>query len=330
MNKRKAMSILGLPIDKQYTLVDIKKQYRKLMQITHPDVGKEHFYAYDASEINVAYEYLMHNSLLEKESSVVVFEEKVKKASSSEIRWNAPENPNAYEKRDIYHIIEGIDGLPVGETVLDQGKYIWIPDEEFSLFIKSLYICAKNIIKKSDEKMQLNRTDDVHLLSDITYLLAQQFVDSEIILSLLSDQMNKVGNKKGFQKKCHGMDHDFDKKIFYGIGAMLELSCKTKFFKGENLFPSRIHEHKLYLMNRGKQEIGYLSFKDDRLYYGIIPLFERRVVKVKIYVEDENIKSCKGKQYVDIHLDLKLDYEDKNKMIDSINLRIDYLLNLYQ
>ena len=54
--------------------------------------------------------------------------------------------------------------------------------------------------------------------------------------------------------------------------------------EGDYLFPAGIRDHRLYLKNAAGQELGYLSFRDDRMYYILIPLFEQRRVRVRIRV----------------------------------------------
>lgn len=50
---------------------------------------------------------------------------------------------------------------------------------------------------------------------------------------------------------------------------------------GSTLYPAGVSNHRLYLRNKSGQIIGYLSFKDDRLYYVIIPLLEQNKAQVK-------------------------------------------------
>ena len=57
MNRKKALKILGAETDTD--IRDLKKRYRSLMRMTHPDSVKEHDYPYEVHEINEAYNYLL-------------------------------------------------------------------------------------------------------------------------------------------------------------------------------------------------------------------------------------------------------------------------------
>ncbi len=67
------------------------------------------------------------------------------------MRWNAPLSPGAYAEREIYTEVEDVHGNPIGEAVIDCGKFFWSEDEEFPLFLKSLFQCS-NIRKDKSQK----------------------------------------------------------------------------------------------------------------------------------------------------------------------------------
>lgn len=300
MTRKKALEILGLTSGASEKA--IKKRYRELMAIIHPDAGGEHNYPYDAADINIAYEYLMKNED-EPEETEVSGKKHGKKSVS---KWNAPVNPNAYAEREIYHKVEDSDGTVIGQIVIDEGKYIWTEEEDFSLFLRSLYQCSKQIIFDADPEGIRLQGNDIKLLSELTYLLAQQFVDTEMILSLLAKVVSE--------------------DEIYQIPAMLEISGRNTLKKGETIYPSRLQQHKLYVKNTKGKELGYLSFKDDRLYYGIIPLFERRSTRVKMQIHGDDVKRSNGKRYLDVDLYMKIDKEKNQFMVESISLKIEELL----
>jgi len=97
---------------------------------------------------------------------------------------------------------------------------------------------------------------------------------------------------------------------------------------GSFLYPAGVSNHRLYLRNNGGQIAGYLSFKDDRLYYVIIPLFEQKKAQVKIVVADNAKATRSRKKYAEIDLWVKL-IEDQNSAIDNTNRKIDELLEKY-
>ena len=300
MTKKQALIIMGM--DNNYTKEALKSKYHSLMLLTHPDAANDHSYPYEASDINVAYEYLLTH-IGEKTSP------KAKNTShkSSTIKWNAPINDNAYASRDIYHNVEDEDGNIIGKATIDNGKYMWIEDEDFSSFLSSIYACSKSIISMHDEAHDQNHSDDMVLLAKLTYLLIQQFVDTSMILNKLT----KTNNNN-----------------IYEVDAMLEITNPyVRLTDGATIYPSRISEHRLYVKSGTGKEVGYISFKDDKLYYGIIPIFERRACQVKMQVANATGKYLNRKKYVDINMMLKLLEEDRTSVIESINDKIDRLLN---
>lgn len=320
MTKREALKIMGL--SGECSAKDLKKKYHELMTMTHPDVAKKQEYPYDAKEINLAYEYLKSHAgsknyrNYEKQGRSGGYEQSDNSAASGSkrnrrdgsIKWDAPVNNNAYSSRDILHNVEDLDGNVIGTTVIATGKYMWTVDEEFGLFLRSIYLCSKEIISADDETCGKSRVNNIKLQADITYLLAQQFVDSETALSIMT--------KKGS-----------DDVPIYELDAMLETDLRQVTLKaGDYIYPVGFSEHKLYVTNEKGTKLGYISFKDDRLYYGIIPLLERRAAQVKMQVESAEVKKFMGRKYLDVKMQIKLLNEDKKHMIDSINLKIDKLL----
>lgn len=312
MTRDKAFKILNL---KENSSVDlIKKRYHELMKQIHPDITSEHDYPYEVSEINAAYQYL-NSHPLDNQTTIKnknKYSRKSKESttdSDSKTSWNAPKNPSAYCNRNIYHNVEDSDGIVIGQAIIDCGKYLWSMDEEFMLFLKSIYECSKLIVSESDDSTGRDRSRDVLLQAEIAYLLAQQFVDSNLLLNN-STLVGKISADT------------------YIVDAMIEdIDLRHKFAEGECLVPGRLQKHRLYVNSQNGNELGYISFKDDRLYYVIIPLFERRAVKLKVQVANSEIKKQRGARYIDVSLMLKVIQEDKTIIADSINNKISRLLN---
>lgn len=314
MTKEKALKILGL---RDLNSVDeLKKQYRSLMQIVHPDVKQNkanklnkqdkqnklsHLKSMDARDINLAYEYLLKNidevlalaSNMEGKATSGFYQTNTAASNQSKsaqrnraMRWSAPINPGAYRARNIYHEIEDQDGMVIGESVLDAGKFYWTEDEEFPLFLKSLYECGKNIVSEYSERRNINGSmdEDVRLLSQIVYLLSQQFVDSEMVLTLFGNKISEQGSNQDLKRNSgqnpkqnseQNPENTSEPEI-YKIDAMLELNenihSNRSLCAGQLLFPTALRDHKLFVSDASGAELGYLSFRDDRLYYGVIPL----------------------------------------------------------
>ena len=300
MNKSQARKILGL--DGSENEREVKKKYRKLMHDHHPDSSGTAD-GQMAAKINTAYELIMKGF----ESGAMVASGKSKKPKKK--NWNAKENKNAYCVRPIFHEVESFDGESIGTIEIARGKYVWTRDEEFSLFLKSLYETSKELLDNARPSLFFQVPDVIKqkYLADLTYLLTGQFIDSTLTL-----------------KELGVMDIDA-----YKIAAMVELSPNAAIPKvGTVLYPAGISNHRLYLRNRGGEILGYLSFKDDRLYYVIIPLLEQKQAQVKMVVADKSLKSRTRKRYVDLDLWIRLIYV-KTSAVENTNLKIDELLKKY-
>ena len=152
------------------------------------------------------------------------------------------------------------------------------------MFLRSLYVTSKELLDNARPSLffELPEMIKQKYLADLTYLLTGQFIDSSLTL-----------------KELGVLDVDA-----YKIDAMVELDGNAPTPKvGDSLYPAGVTNHRLYLRNKGGQIVGYLSFKDDRLYYVVIPLFEQKKVQVKMVVTDNALKSRTRKKYVDLKID---------------------------
>ena len=308
MTAQKAYQILGIPPGTGKD--EIKKRYRKLMTQVHPDVhvSSQETYEYSAQEINNAYAVLMK----EKGGS----ERRASKAKKN-AAWDAPVNVNAYAEREVLQYAEDYDGTVLGTFCVAKGKYLWKTDEDFPLFLRSMYKCSKELLDEIDEKLcreeELSKRQKIQ--AELTYLLAQQFIDGSALLTELAEEKE--------------VSPDGD-KIFY-FSSMLELTGGAVSVKaGEPLYPSAVKSHRLYLKNQAGQKLGYLSFSDDRLYYLVIPLFEQKRVQVKVQAAE--IKAEKRRRtvrYQKLDLWVKLLKKDISRLPESLNLQIETLLEKY-
>ncbi len=301
MNKSQARKIFGF--DGTEDEREIKKKYRELMRLNHPDSAGDKANNELAVKINTAYELIMKD-FSTTENKKTAAKTKPKK------HWSGKENPNAYCARPIFHEVEDLDGNGIGTIEISRGRYIWSKEEEFSLFLKSLYVTSKELLDNARPSLFFEPPEPIKqkYLADLTYLLTGQFIDSSLTL-----------------KELGLLDVDA-----YKIDAMVELDGYAPTPKtGDSLYPAGVTNHRLYLRNKGGQIVGYLSFKDDRLYYVIIPLFEQKKVQVKMVVADNALKSSTRKRYVDLNLWIRL-IETQTAGIESTNLKIDKLLDNYR
>ena len=288
-----------------------------MMQV-HPDVSllSQKSYRYSAQEINNAYAVLMKES----ESGIDNNSYDGKRHGSKNKKnaaWDAPVNENAFMEREVLQYVEDYDGTVLGTYCVAKGKYLWKTDEDFPLFLRSMYQCSKELLDDIDEKFCSDEAGAKRqqIQAELTYLLAQQFIDALALLTELAEE-EEIGPNGD--------------KIFY-LSSMLELTNRAVSVKaGEAVYPSRLRKHKLYLKNQDGQELGYLSFSDDRMYYLMIPLFEQKRVQVKIQAAE--IKAEKRQRVADryqkLHLWIKLLAVD-SRMPESLNLQIEKLLTDY-
>lgn len=315
MTETEAYRILGLPAGTG--LQELKKKYRKLMMQMHPDSGtqEKEGCGYSAQEINAAYTAL--KNLFSKELSSNARPPQGTRScghhagqKTARPVWDAPVNPNAFREREILQYAEAWDGSILGTFCIATGKYMWTTQEDFPLFLRSLYQCSRQILEEAGcEKNN-------HLLqAELAYLLAQQFISQTALLEEIAKEetADSMGNR-----------------IFY-IPCMLESPLKSAIAltPGERLYPAGIRRHRLYLKNHAGQEAGYLSFADDRLYYIVVPLFEQKAVKVKIQSAKKQPEHSKraSSGYLKLHLWLKLS-DESPKLPENLNLKIQRLLGL--
>lgn len=79
------------------------------------------------------------------------------------------------------------------------------------------------------------------------------------------------------------------------------------------------------------RELGYLSFRDDRFYYVIVPLFEQRQVRVRLRTaERAPVQGRRKSGSVPLHLWLQMTDPEGTRPPESLNLKIQSLLDAYR
>ena len=286
----------------------IKKKYRQRILSAHPDVQPEEETEYSAQQLNYAYAYLKKNGWYDGHVSKKSYREK-SRAPKTQV-WDAPVNEQAWREREIYSYAEDSEGERIGYFKIATGKYIWRTEEDFSLFQKSIFACASQILEEVERKKQIYKREllRVQALASLVYLVAQQFLDSTALLKEL-----------GQEQKA-----DAEGNRIFLVPAMLELTGNIRAAEGEVISPKRLTKHRLYVKNGQGEELGYLSFRDDCMYYVIIPLMEQRRVKVRMKAAEDKKTAC---QKLDFYV--KLLEKDTAGMPESLNLQIEQLLNDY-
>lgn len=273
MTEREACKILGIP--PRSPIQEIKKRYRQLIMQVHPDIdpSSDKRSTYHAQMINTAYSLLKKTSSA-REKSIPRTPGKHTPRQDGHAVWDAPVNKNAYMERPILHCIEDPYGTVLGHFCIARGKYLWTVDEDFPLFLLSIYRCSEQLLDKIDTQSHKAPPAAARqeFQAELSYLLAQQFIDGSRMLTEFARE--EAADENGG-------------KIFY-VSAMLEPSDPAiSLNKGEILYPAGVRDHRLYLKKGSGQGSGYLSFPDDRLYYIAIPLFEQKKVRVKIQATGE-------------------------------------------
>ena len=311
MNKSQARKILGL--DGSEDKREIKKKYRKLMHEHHPDNSNSDDSKL-AAKINTAYELIMKNYADSASNSGNQSNKSNRGATKRTARpkhkpWSARENKNAFCARPILHEVEDFEGNNLGTIEIARGKYIWTKDEEFTMFLKSIYETSKELLDNARPSLffELPEIIKQKYLADITYLLTGQFIDSTLTLNELA----------------------LVEADSYKVNAMVELEPgATPPKPGSMLYPAGVSNHRLFLRNKVGEIIGYLSFKDDRLYYVVIPLFEQKKAQVKMVVADDIQKTRRGNKYVDLDLWIRI-LPTETSAVESTNNQIQALLDKY-
>lgn len=344
---KQAYEILGVADNADRN--EIKRKYRELMHKVHPDacahntdihqddIHNSDSYDYSAYEINEAYsvicEYIDSSSKKTFNTRYSFYDsheygnnmdshfQYSDWCASSNKRaygdWDAPENDNAYCNRSIYHYVEDYDGRNIGSFKIAHGRYIWTVEEDFKLFIRSIFECSEKLL--GDIERQLDKSCDADkklvIQAELAYLIAQQFIAA-------TDTLGKI---------LTSLESD-DSEIFY-VESMLEVMQGAPFIKaGMTLYPSGIRRHRLYLMTKSGQEAGYVSFRDDRLYYILIPILEqkRALVKIEVSRKQDRFNTRQPNKYKNLDLWIKMKDNDDNKFPENINMQIEELLKKYR
>ena len=326
MTRTQAYRVLGLTEDADRA--EIKSRYRQLMHKLHPDRRSEEKenYPYSAREINEAYGILVKgkgakDSFIRrtKESTTSKAEWEAKRQHRQKKNWNAPENPHAYCIRNIYQYVEDADGAVIGEFVITEGKYLWTIEDDFPLFLKSIFACSNRLLQEIEAKLEKSVREEERLKvqAELTYLLAQQFIYAPEMLGHFAEP----GRKK-----------EAEDEIFY-FAAMLELMDTVHDMRaGTPLSPAALKQHRLFLKKQSGEAAGYLSLKDDRLYYILVPLLEqkRAMVKIQVAAKQDRANMRGRKRYKNLDFWIKVPRKYAGTFPESIGLQIENLLLSYE
>lgn len=113
---------------------------------------------------------------------------------------------------------------------------------------------------------------------------------------------------------------------------MLEMLANAPFLRaGMTLYPQSLKNHRLYLKTKSGNAAGYISFRDDRLYYIIIPLLEQKRAQVKVQIatrQDKN-NTRHNVKYKNLDFWIKISDNNSGTFPESINMQIEEILTKY-
>ena len=323
MSVEQAYKILAVP--RSADIKAIKKKYRKLMLKVHPDSLKsgKNTYQYSAQEINEAYSIIIKNLSDNKMSSYFnnssddnysseytydgEYYQDYNSYASDGSNWDAPVNDNAYTSRNIYHYAEGARGNITGSFVIAKG---------FEQIIKSISESSDKLLSGIDNRRKgsISDTRRAVIKAQLAYLLAQQYIDATYTLNELITPV-KQNNAQTFY-----------------IDSMLEIQANAPFLRaGMTLYPQSLKNHRLYLKTKSGNAAGYISFRDDRLYYIIIPLLEQKRAQVKVQIatrQDKN-NTRHNVKYKNLDFWIKISDNNSGTFPESINMQIEEILTKY-
>lgn len=91
--------------------------------------------------------------------------------------------------------------------MITEGKYLWTIEEDFPLFLKSIFACSNRLLQEIEAKLEKSVREEERLKvqAELTYLLAQQFIDAPEILGHFSETKRKNNTE---QEENAGQEKD--------------------------------------------------------------------------------------------------------------------------
>lgn len=250
MKHTEACRILGIaPEDSE---IEIKRKYRKLMMIYHPDASGDREDIRMSQEINEAYRFLRTHGLAGIEESGA--------------KWQAELNPRAYAKRSIFVDYSFLDGrIPIRKVA--HGQYLWDPYlEEFSMLAKSVSEAVTEILEERFRDAWMWDAADVssETMMDrqirLFHFLMQEFIEPV-------DCVRKLGQLA--ERKGSLCRYEFAGAVGISDGRVLQYLLEHDV--PETVFGEE-RGNRILLYNDSGIVLGNLSYDDDRYYYVVNPI----------------------------------------------------------
>lgn len=297
MKHTEAYRILGItPEDSE---IEIKRKYRKLMMIYHPDASGNREDIRMSQEINEAYRFLRtHQGLAGIEKS--------------EAKWQAQINPRAYAKRSIFVDYSFLDGrIPIRKVAY--GQYLWDPYlEEFSMLAKSVSETVTEILEEhfrdawtwdaADESVEMMMDRQIRLF----HFLMQEYIEPIDCVRKLGQLMEREGSLCRYE--FAGAVGISDSRV---LQYLLEHGMSETFFGEER-------GNRILLYNDSGIVLGNLSYDEDSYYYVVNPIIAGEAERAQVEMAtgtlhtDRRDLNCLGK--LDVRISITLDDAVKGEM----------------
>lgn len=314
MNIQTAIQILS--VAQTDTIDDIRRKYRKLIAMVHPDQALYHKQksAYTVSEIQEAYNFIKKeyakNKLSHLKKSPVSSQVQV---TNNTACYHGSETDSPCFVRPIFTYYSSDEATETMYYEVTKGRYLWDPQKEpFALYlasIRSLTDTLLNNLGNTSPNSPISDPTDIALRSKLFHLLSQEYILPEQLLPVLFPSIAK--------DETH---------TIYKLKGYLRLSKGNRTFPaGTALYPLQMKEQQILLCDRSQRFLGPLSFADDAACLSVLPLLKEKKAQIKILVEKTSAK----KRTIDLSIMLRVESSLNRTHPPSHGTQISQLLERY-
>ncbi len=323
---------------------NIKRRYRQMIQMYHPDsAGEDPASVFLAQQINEAYHYLKNlqgsaektGGFQEKNgfraqgthrADEYVHEQQMYRRNA--FTWKAGKNEQAFCARNLY---EGSGMYDSGQVLWHQtghDKYYWDPDQEdFRIFIRSINEACGELLGSLERQYGIYDRDDLEdpacedeMRLKLFHLLIQEFIRPEYCLDRIAQE--------------HEMDKTVQGKFCFegiiGLSGADDLR-KLSYIREGDFLDLHIVDERIRVRSREGIDLGYLSFHEDSLYYVTALLLRDGGAAIEAEVKDirENRRTRPVKGRITIKMHILLEKKQPERVYEKHNRQIAALLEQY-
>lgn len=304
MSVEQAYKILAVP--RSADIKAIKKKYRKLMLKVHPDSLKsgKNTYQYSAQEINEAYSIIIKNLSDNKMSGY--FNNSSDDNYSSEYTYDG----EYYQDYNSYASDGGNWDAPVNDNAYTSRNIYHYAEGARGNITGSFVIAKGKYIWTIEE-------------------------DFTLFIKSISESSDKL--LSGIDNRRKGSISDTRRAVIKAQLAYLlaQQYIDATYTLNELITPVKQNNAQIFYID-SMLEIqanapGYMSFRDDRLYYIIIPLLEQKRAQVKVQIatrQDKN-NTRHNVKYKNLDFWIKISDNNSGTFPESINMQIEEILTKY-